>query len=427
MLVSDSSFSNNGLSAIKMTAGTKMTPRLQLTVDRSRLSNNTGAMVAGGSDTALLTVTMSHCELDSHPGRALHVDDMVGLTLESCNITNNGWNITNDQGFGGAVSVTSSCPPAANSSCLVNLRDTLFSQNAAGPSGTGGAAYIRVEGFSVVVNSSSFVNNTAGLLQHEYSEASGAGAVTISLAVNDLGEKTDAPTDVYIIDSIFTGNSGSMTGAVEVRGIRCVAVSDTSFIDNTSGQTGALSVSGITGDPYSCMQETLYNPSISDYWPFLFHPNFLAGQIGAHAAILSPSPSPDIVNIDIRNTSFMFNVGGSKGALYLEGVQHHTGIANSEFQSNQAADGYGGGVMMTGTAPLSIWSSVFGGNQASDSGGAVYCTTVAANITLGMQYQSQLGSFWWWHCCQGGQSCHQRLEIGLQHSELSRRGCCLLH
>lgn len=73
--------------------------------------------------------------------------------------------------------------------------------------------------------------------------------------------------------------------------------------------------------------------------------------------------------LTIRHSLFVSNRSGSGGAIYHEGALGHLLVAGSAFLTNRADRG--GGLAATNSSPVRVTNTVFFGNHAEDSGGAL--------------------------------------------------------
>ncbi|KAF0690873.1 Aste57867_17782 [Aphanomyces stellatus] len=181
---------------------------------------------------------------------------------------------------------------------------------------------------SVVVEGSEFDRNVA-------SEMGGAAALSFNL--------------VELSNSTFSNNDAKQGGAFIFTKVQGFSIQSSVFINNTAHvdplsspaqQGGALVVTHISQNSSICNS--------------VFDSNSAIGANGG-AIYATMSGMPPLVEVLLQNTSFKNNQGGAGGALYLDSMLVH--FNGTEFESNVATSGGGGGVFWVGIEPLELQST----------------------------------------------------------------------
>ncbi len=363
-----------------------------------------GAIYADDNATVDLTGTefvRNASNVASGDGGAIYGTDYVTINTNGTKFSQNGtWvaegttSLPTRGRFGGAIRV-------GNSGTL-DLKDTVFSENAVNASGSQGGAIYANNAATITLTDSEFEANSAAesggaifaadnaIVQGtaEFTGntartgAGGAMAIGNNAVVNLLGGEFeqnragaeggavavgDNAQQFYATDTVFTKNvAGTSGGAIATGNAALLSLTNAEFVENEAQSGGAVA----TGTWATIISSaSIYNRNI-------------ATENGG--AILVAADS----YVNLNGSTFAANVAGkSGGALHSAGTAGQVNVlqmAGAAFQGNVAQDGNGGAIFaeytdFAGTAPVS-----FRNNSASGHGGAIYAGagTNLANFDL---------------------------------------------
>ena len=285
-----------------------------------------------------------------------------GLTMTKGRAENKGELISNADGTLKATEANPVGGAIVNWAGELSISESSFSGNSAE---WGGAIYNAGDGELSIINSS-FSRNSAergGAIDN-----AGELDVTNSAFQNNLADRGGAiynAEELSISDSTFSDNSAEYGGAIG--SAEELSISDSTFSDNSAVSGGAI---------YNWEELDVTNSTFSD--------NSASGAGGAIAnggdgeLSISDSTFSDnsagksggaIYNweeLDVTNSTFSRNSAEGGGAIFNE---EELGISASAFSGNSAEGG--GAIVNGGDGELSISSSTFSDNSASEAGGAI--------------------------------------------------------
>ncbi len=249
--------------------------------------------------------------------------------------------------------------------CTLDISKTNFTNNNAGPAGTVGAVYVELDGFQIILFTSTFLQNSAGDGTYDPLAAKTVGGMAVSSGDNPvLGQSLGS--NLYMVNTSFDSNTGGAVGALDLESLQCVALSATTFVHNT-GHIGAVNMAQVSGDPTACAQRAQAAPFAAQL------PSYFDNLFGGTC------------NIDIRNSNFT----GNWRALYLDQLEQPVSVAESVFEGNQAvvepgAGGAGGAIVMIGTfyAYVTITDCQFIQNNSPFLGGAIFALSFSYSHSI---------------------------------------------
>ena len=257
-----------------------------------------------GADNAVF----SRCNFSDSYNGALHIDSSIAVSIIESNFINNT----------GAIISTS---PFSGMSASLLVRKCKFVNNTAvSLYKDSGAIHVTGNYFSVIVNQTTFIYNTANI---------GGGAIN------------------------FNGECTSCT------------ISESIFISNSAQYCGALST-GLFGE--------FSNISVIDT-AFYYNRTVSGNSIGGGAVCINSASSM------VTNCTFIGNTAAGYGGAILADDSEIT-ITDTIFINNIA--GYSGGALITYTYPsnYTIISSIFKDNRAGDDGGALFIGHTGSDVTV---------------------------------------------
>lgn len=238
-----------------------------------------------------------------------------------------------------------------------------------------GAAYLELDGYETLVHDCNFAQNTAG-----NDTQSGTGVIYIGKSgLVYAGQSVSSV--LYMLNTIFSGNSGTSSGVVLLDTLQCALLSNNSFEGNQGSTAAAVVIQGASADPQTCaagVANSTFAASV-DLTPQAFDP-FTPGALVNNASS-STQTFFNPYNIDIRHMTFEDNVGSGAGGMYLLENEQDVAVTNSSFHNNSASQGYGGAIHMQGTSSLALQSCTFGSNFAI-SGGAVFFQSITSGTVV---------------------------------------------
>lgn len=211
---------------------------------------------------------------------------------------------------------------------------------------------------------------------------------------------------VSISKSSFTGNKGSIGGAIRILNSNLTVTTSTftsnSAVDTTLGNGGAIYIDGANGDngKINITASTFTSNSATAYGGAFFNNIYNnnqtvvdkstftgntvgGGSNGQGAAIWStgdPAPSGGIWTTGVNNTTLTVKdttINGNTATKQGGGIwiaRHPTGITitNTTFSGNTANESNGGGIVLDGlNSKLTITNSTISGNQANGANGGI--------------------------------------------------------
>lgn len=361
-------------------------------------------------------------------GGGIDVENFSTLSLTNSLITNNSQTIM----AGGSVHGGGGLSLILGSTATIS--NTLFTNNFAGEDG----AAIRLEVSSANISNSAMIDNHANLaggglatleffsvglpthininqtiFQNNTSAHSVGGAIFVGEFFGDPN------STISVLNSSFINNSAALFGGAFFGGNRATVFDNCNFIGNTAEIAGgAMLVDGSSdyfiGQPKDTVTVTnsnfINNTVIGDVNDFslyeIFFPITVVSSVTGGGAIYQVN---DTVLV-IQNSNFTNNqvLHGDGGAMLLGGLNavfiadnssfapgNTTTITNSAFVNNRA-DGNGSAIAAEsaipyttpGAATLSLSSSTFKNNDASDKGGSLYLTDYTTTINANTFYKS---------------------------------------
>ena len=303
-------------------------------------------------------------------GGAIYVEGSV-LTSKGDVFTKN-----KSTGNGGAVHV--------NNKGALFVENGRFEENSA----VRGGAITNDNGSPLIVRNSVFSKNTASEYGGALFQANGLFEVYDSEFTNNTSTKSGgAVASVFniantmkFVRSTFTGNKGSLGGAINLGGHAKVSITGTTFDGNTANLGGAIS----TRPAYYLDFGDDSTPKGDGHWLQISNSTFTNNVATVKDELNNTIPWGDYGMLNGFGGAIATGFRGST----LNGVYHGNYIEDSTFTGNKAS--YGGGALYNQGNLTVRGTTTFAGNTAQ-YGGAVY--TDANSITFDATSASDVISF----------------------------------
>ena len=329
------------------------------------------------------TIIVKESVFDGNSDTGLDLSGIVStVTIESCVFSNNGHRaitaVSSDLQISRSSFLENRGPQGGcirAQSSMVTVRDSNFTQCESVGGLDGGAIYGQQVTFTIT--DTNFTDNE-GYQGGAIGGASSSFNITSSNFIRNIGALNGGAiyADINTISLIFAdinfiSNIGSSGGAVFA--YRLDSLVCCNFINNI----------GERGNGGGLYLQTLLSITIS-YCNFWNNTNVGGGFGGAGASIFVNS---DNISVNVVGSSFVNNtsVPGHGGGLLLKSNGQHASmiVRESNFRNNSAnlhesrphiQITNGGGLYLTGSGSVFVYSSDFSMNSASISGGAIYAT-----------------------------------------------------
>ena len=281
-----------------------------------------------------------------HNGGAIYLEQFGNISITSSNFSNN---FFQQDGGGGAISLFN---PQSNS--LAQIVGCIFTGNSA-QNYYGGAIALDQIG-NILINSSNFSNNFAIF---------GGGAI--------YSTRSQSDSMVQIVNSFFTENNlelGGSGGAIYFDYMANIIMDSNNFNSNsaTFGKGSAIYLYNSNANSIMQIIDSIFIANSYPYYGGAIYMEYFG-------------------NVSINSSNFIDNLASNGGgAIYL--LTSHSNsmfqIANSIFADNNPPTS-GGAIYFEQSANISINSSNFSNNSAMNRGGAIYLLNSLPNSMLQLE------------------------------------------
>jgi outer membrane autotransporter protein len=241
---------------------------------------------------------------------------------------------------------------------VIDVADVLFTSNTAHTNG--GALFNNHGDAMTTVASSTFASNTATML--------GGGAICI------LGDGGAVNRFLTVTDALFTDNSASRGGAIQVSAYAQTLITSATFLDNrataagTAGNfTGGGAIVSIGAGGTITVNDSLFKGNSS---------LFTTGNSGNGGAITIDAASTLIVN----SSTFDGNSADTNGgAIHTGGANSVLTLTDVSFLNNTASSGNGGAISINAGGPVTYNVTTGTSRIAGNTAGGIASSIYAAN------------------------------------------------